>query len=337
MKNMKVLCIGSVTKDIFFPVKGATIIDTPDDLLSQKKIAFELGAKLHSDGRHETLGGCAVNVASGLARLGEEAGCYVLVGDDEIGNWAKKEIVKSKIDIGLFKTFPGIYSDLSAIVVDENTGERTIFSNHSASEKFEVEKNEIGNPEWIFISDLSGDWKKNLDTIIAVAKEKKIYLAFNPRQKALENDIQKNIQAISVMDILFVNKDEAINIISSKEGDGQNERLNDEKYLIEELKKIGPKVVALTDGIRGAWGFDGEQLLHVDALLRKAVDSTGAGDAFASGFLAAYLKNKNLEDCLKWGIINSSNSVTEYGGQKGLLTQEEINLKIQEVSVKSIS
>ncbi len=331
---MKVLCIGSVTKDIFFPVKGATIIDTPDDLLSQKKIAFELGAKLHSDGRYETLGGCSVNVASGLARLGEEAGCYVSAGDDEIGKWAKKELAKLKIDTGLFKTFPGIYSDLSAIVVDENTGERTIFSNHSASEKLEVKKDEIGNPEWIFISDLSGDWKKNLDTIIAVAEEKKICLAFNPRQKALENDIQKNIQAISVMDILFVNKDEAINIISSKEGDKRNEYLNDEKYLIEELKKIGPKIIALTDGVRGAWGFDGEQILHVDALLRKAVDSTGAGDAFASGFLAAHLKGKDLGEALKWGIINSSNSVTEYGGQKGLLSEQEIILLADKVKIE---
>lgn len=334
---MKVLCIGSVTKDIFFPVKGATIIDTPDDLLSQKKIAFELGAKLHSEGRYETLGGCSVNVASGLAKLDEEAGCYVLAGDDEIANWAKKELAKLKIDTGLFKTFPGIYSDLSAIVVDENTGERTIFSNHSASEKFEVEKNEIGNPEWIFISDLSGDWKKNLDTIIAVAIEKKIRLAFNPRQRALENDIQKNIQAISIMDILFVNKDEAIKVISSKERDAQSEHLNDEKYLIEELKKIGPKIVVITDGIRGAWAFDGEKLLHVDALVRKAIDTTGAGDAFASGFLAAHLKGKNIGESLQWGIINSSNSVTEYGGQKGLLTQEEINLKIQEVYVKLIN
>lgn len=331
---MKVLCIGSVTKDIFFPVKGATIIDTPDDLLSQKKIAFELGAKLHSDGRYETLGGCSVNLASGLAKLGEEVGCYVLAGDDEIGNWAKKELAKSKINADLFKTFPGIYSDLSAIVVDENTGERTIFSNHSASEKLEVKKDEIGNPEWIFISDLSGDWKKNLDTIIAVAKEKKIHLAFNPRQRALENDVQKNIQAISIMDILFVNKDEAIKIISSKEGDTQNGLLNDEKYLIGELKKIGPKVVALTDGIRGAWGFDGKQILHVDALLRKAVDTTGAGDAFASGFLAAHLKGKDLGEALKWGIINSSNSVTEYGGQKGLLDEKNINLLIDKINVE---
>jgi len=75
----------------------------------------------------------------------------------------------------------------------------------------------------------------------------------------------------------------------------------------------------------------------VDALVRKAVDTTGAGDAFASGFLAAHLKGKNIGEALQWGIINSSNSVTEYGGQKGLLTQEEINLKIQEVSVKLIN
>jgi len=72
----------------------------------------------------------------------------------------------------------------------------------------------------------------------------------------------------------------------------------------------------------------------VDALVRKAVDTTGAGDAFASGFLAAHLKGKNIGEALQWGIINSSNSVTEYGGQKGLLDEKNINLLIDKVNVE---
>ena len=88
--------------------------------------------------------------------------------------------------------------------------------------------------------------------------------------------------------------------------------------------------------MRGAWGFDGEQILHVDALVKEAVDTTGSGDAFASGFLAAHLKGKDLGESLKWGIINSSNSVTEYGGQKGLLTQEEIEKSLSQVNVEKL-
>jgi len=74
----------------------------------------------------------------------------------------------------------------------------------------------------------------------------------------------------------------------------------------------------------------------VDALVRKAVDTTGAGDAFASGFLAAHLKGKNIGEALQWGIINSSNSVTEYGGQKGLLTQEKIEEFVSKVNIEKL-
>ena len=115
-----------------------------------------------------------------------------------------------------------------------------------------------------------------------------------------------------------------------------NDELNDEILLVKKIKELGIEIVVITDGVRGAWGFDGNQILHVDALVKKAVDTTGAGDAFTGGFLAAHLKDKSLEEALKWGIINSSNSVTEYGGQKGLLNQEEIEKLLSQVNIEKL-
>ena len=66
----QVICIGSGSKDIFFPTTEGITQETPDDLTAQKKIIFELGAKYHIDNRFESLGGCAVNQACGLRRLG---------------------------------------------------------------------------------------------------------------------------------------------------------------------------------------------------------------------------------------------------------------------------
>ena len=53
---MKVICVGSTSKDIFFPTSEGQVVDTPEDLESQKKFVFELGAKYHISDRFESLG-----------------------------------------------------------------------------------------------------------------------------------------------------------------------------------------------------------------------------------------------------------------------------------------
>jgi fructokinase len=109
-----------------------------------------------------------------------------------------------------------------------------------------------------------------------------------------------------------------------KSGNYSTEALNSEKFLAEKLNGLGAKIVALTDGARGAWGFDGEEFLRVEVKKEKIADTLGAGDAFASGFVAAQLKDKGLAECLYWGIANSSSVIKSYGGVAGLLRENEI-------------
>ncbi|KKP95024.1 MAG: Ribokinase [Candidatus Moranbacteria bacterium GW2011_GWD2_36_12] len=322
---MKIICIGSATKDIFFPTSEGLIFDTPLEITSQKKIAFELGAKYQVKERWESIGGCAANVAQGLTKLGEQAECYSKIGDDELGHWIKKTLTQGGVGTETLEIEKECKSDLSFIIVDINSGERTIFSNRDANDKLVIMPEKLNRAHWIFISSLNGNWQKHIREILDIAKVNKIRIAFNPGQKNIKTDLSEVANAINVSEIFFVNKDEAIEIVG---GLGENtilELLENEEYLVKVLYKLGPKVVVITDGERGAWCYGGDRLLHCEALLmRKVVDTTGAGDAFTSGFFAAYLKRKNLGECLKWGIVNSSNSVTEYGGQKGLLNKVEI-------------
>lgn len=332
---MKILCIGSATKDIFFPTNEGVVIETPEDLLSQRKIAFEMGAKYHIESRFESLGGCSVNVAVGLSRLGENVSCYASIGDDMIAEWIKEKLISNRIGIANIEKQVKCQNDLSAILVDINSGERVIFSNQTSNKFLKIEKEKLLGFDWIFIGDLSGDWKKNSDLIVEYAKEKNIPFAINPRQKTIHDDAKKVMEAASCAQVLFCNKDEAIELVKSYTNKGE---FNDEKFLLKSLKDKGAALVVITDGTRGAWANDGHEMLHVDvdSFLRKAVDTTGAGDAFTSGFFAAYLKGKEVGECLKWGIINSSSSVQYYGGIEGLLKENEIEKMLEKVSVFSI-
>lgn len=322
----KIICIGSACKDVFFPTEEGKIIETPEDILSQRKIEFELGAKYKIEDRYEALGGCAVNVAAGLARLGTQVSCYSHIGNDHIADWILSELKKNNVGTEFITKDKKLSSDMSAIVVDRNSGERVIFSNQKANTKLEIIPEKISSAEWIFIGDLHGNWQENLDSILSVAREDKIKLAYNPKQINIHDDVKKVVEIIAGTQVLFLNKDESLEVLSQV-GDFSAADLEDENFLLEELKKLGAGIVVITDGVRGAWASDGGETFFVPGRKVNAVDSTGAGDAFASGFLGAQLRSKNLKECLDWGIANSSSSVQFYGAIDGLLDEEGISDK----------
>lgn len=324
----KIICIGSMAKDIIFPISDGEILETPEDLEAQKKIIFELGAKYQvAASRHESIGGCAANVACGLARLGIETYCATRVGDDDAGNWMKKELGKNGVETSLVQEGKNHRSDLSAIVANIPSEDRIIFSDRDSNEKLEIIPQDLEkvDAQWIFVSSLNGNeeesWDKKLDKILNLVSEKEIKLIFNPGQKNIKSNSQKVLEAVAQSEMLIINKDEAIEIVDKLDG-AKGETLNDEKFLAEKLHNLGAKIVALTDGASGAWGFDGENFLHIDAKKEKVADSLGAGDAFSSGFIAAHLKEKSLEECLRWGIENSTSVIQHYGAIEGLLKGE---------------
>ena len=327
---MKIICIGSSTKDIIFPISDGVLMETPEDLESQRKIVFELGAKYQvSQGRHETIGGCAANVACGLARLGEETYCATRVGGDQAGGWIKNELEGFGVKTALVQVGSEHRSDLSAIIAHVPSEDRIIFSDRDSNERLEISGDEIGKigAQWIFLSSLNGNaqegWEKKLDKILEIAKTENVKLIFNPGQKNIKSNPQKIIEVVRQLQMLIVNKDEAIEIVDKLEK-AEEEALNDEKFLAEKLHELGSQVIAITDGSRGAWAFDGKDFLHVEARKEKVADTLGAGDAFSSGFIAAYLKGKSLDECLKWGIANSSSVVRYYGAVEGLLSEDKI-------------
>jgi sugar/nucleoside kinase (ribokinase family) len=330
----KIICIGSSSKDIFFPTADGIILDTPEDLKAQKKIAFELGAKYQVEDRYEALGGVAANVAVGLSRLGIKSSCYSRVGKDALGEWIINELKREGVDTGSIQVDDAVKSDLSAIIVECKTKDRTIFYNRDANEKLEIIPKKLEVAEWFFISALNGEWEKHLDALLEIAEKKNIRLALNPGQHNLQSNAEKVIEAIKKSEVLILNKDEAIEIISHIQKDSAKDQLNDEKFLMKELQNLGPKNVALTDGSNGAWAYDGKQIIYAKITGDIPLETTGAGDAFTSAFLAAHLENKSIAESIKWGMANSGNVIKFYGAIEGLLSEKEISEKISKIKIE---
>lgn len=325
----KVICIGSGAKDVFFPLSETEIkiIDNPSDITAQKLLAFEYGAKYRINDRYEAPGGCAANASQGLARLGLDAFCYCRIGEDADGKWVVETLKKENVNTDLIQYDRDFRTDLSCILVNKEDGDRTIFYNRDANEKLEVKAEDL-EADWIFASALNGNWERNMDTILQAAKIKGIKLAYNPGQENIKDNLEKIREVIAQAEILFVNRDEATEII--------NKNSDEINMLIRELLALGVKVAVITDGKDGAYVSDGEKIIFAEALEKKAADTTGAGDAFSSGFLAAHIKGKSLEECLQWGTANGGNSVNFYGGVEGLLKENEIEDKIKDIKIKTV-
>ncbi len=331
------MCIGSASKDVFFPTSEGVVLETPEDLTAQRKVAFELGGKYRIDDRYEAVGGVAANVAQALAKLGIHSAVYSNVGDDEIGRWIRAELEKAGVSTRLLSVLPDLKSDLSAIIVLTQNGERTIFHNRDANECLEVAPGRLPGSEWFFVSALNGDWKGNLQKILDVASERGTRIALNPGQHNLREDAPRILAAAAKAEMVILNKDEALELVMKSGAGASEEELNDEKYLLSALHRFGVKTIGMTDGVRGAWGSDGKDMWHCPiGRVDRVVDSTGAGDAFSAAFFAAFILGKAIPDMLRYGIAESGSVVTEYGANGGILSVEEVESRIADLKPEKI-
>ena len=300
------------------------MIDTPEDIESQHKVMFEVGAKYQVEDRYEAPGGVAANSSIGLARLGIEAACYSQVGSDVVGDWVVAELGREGVDTRLLVRDTERWTDLSAILVLTQTGDRTIFFNRDANERLVVDPDRLTDAEWVFTSALNGDWQRNLRTILEVVRTTGIRLALNPGQRNLKDDPRMVVEAARLATVLVLNKDEAITMIETVEPGATADQLNDELFLVSHLQALGAGWIGLTDGARGAWASDGGPVIFAPTSGARAVDTTGAGDAFGSGFLAAHLHGYDVRTALRFGMANSASVIQYYGAQRGLLRKDDI-------------
>lgn len=329
----EVICIGSCSQDIFFPNDEYIVVETPEDITSKHKAAFEIGGKFLVPDRYEAIGGVAANVSIGLSRLGISSGCYTHIGQDAVGDWAIAELERERVSISLVDRDKEVKTDLSAIVVLMKSGDRIIFHNRDANERLLVKEACLVGSKWIFVSSLNGEWRKNIETITKYLDQSEAAFALNPGQHNLREDPGLILSLLKRVQVLILNKDEAIELLIH-ETDTDQLHLDDERYLLETFLKKGARCVGLTDGTRGAWATDGKEFLHADIhSLGPVVDSTGAGDAFASGFLSSQIRSESLSIGLATGIINSGGVITHYGAIDGLQTREERDALIQAIEI----
>lgn len=306
-----ILAIGDIVTDAFIRIKEASVTCEIDHKNCKLCVAFGEKIPYESVDVVKAVGNSA-NAAVSAARLGLSSALLAYVGDDSDGKECIEELERNNVITDFVRTEKGKKTNYHYVLWYDV--ERTILIKH---EQFNYKLGSIGSPRYLYLSSLGENSLDYHHEIAEFIKDNpKTKLVFQPGtfQIKLGKDTLKDIYAQT--EIFFCNVEEAQKILSVTS--------RDMKSLMKSIAELGPKYVFITDGIEGAYAYDGTDFWFMPIYPHEAFERTGAGDAFASTIVSALALGLSTKEALMWGPINSMSVVSKVGAQKGLLSREKL-------------
>ncbi len=327
MTAKRILGIGNALMDVVVKLTDEQVLAT-NNLPKGSMTLVDAETSKHIDEQTErfekllTPGGSVANSVHGLAQLGSQVGFIGKVGTDELGSIYFNELMKIGAIPELFKSEQTPTGRAMALVTPD--GERTFGTFLGAA--IELTPSDL-TPELFDgynIAYIEGYLVQNHDLIrkaVYLAKDSGMLVALD---LASYNVVEQNIDFLkevvtNSVDILFANEDEA-KAFTGKEP---------EDALVELSELVDIAVVKI--GSKGSLIKQGNHRIHIEAIESTCVDTTGAGDLFASGFLYGVSKDLPLERCGQLGAITAGYVIRTYGARMDNETWSEIRNKIAEL------
>ena len=281
IKDIDILCVGETLVDFIGHQTGVLINNTRD--------------------YHRYLGGSPTNVAMNAARLGLKSKMIATVGNDGLGEYILKRFNEIGVDTGSIKTIEN--KPTSAIFVSRSEGTPDFLPYRKAD--YFISEDQISK-------EILSKSKIYHTTCFALSKNPAQSTILKKAEEAYKLGCKLSID-VNFSDKIWADREEAIHIIKAysrfnpliKISEDDMLRLFEEnlpqKQIFNFFHSAGANTVCLTLGKKGV--KLSQKALGVTEMpstkLKKIVDTTGAGDAFWSGFLFAYIKEKPIDECLR--------------------------------------
>lgn len=301
-----ILSIGKATQDVFLKSEEF-------DPKKEGKVMYThlpLGLKMEVEDVTFATGGNATNVAVTFARQGLHARYMWTLGDDPASETVLHDLDKEGVDTSLVAQAEKYQSGYSVIMIATN-GERTILNHRGVStgpRGVDLDFKAIEEADWIYPTSLANGGVELLGHIVNAARRGDSKVILNPAGPELA-DPAKLKAILEDVDVLVMNKEEMSQLVHGS--------------TLEELVRHGLNlcpVVIVSDGPNGVCASDGKTIvtagMYEDV---PVIDRTGAGDAFASGFLSQWAQGKSLKDSIIFASANSTSVVTKIGAKGGIL------------------
>jgi ribokinase len=321
-RSLDVLVVGDVLIDAFiklFDDNAWTFENEKGKWLSipfGQKVPFDFAKVVNAVGN-------AANASVSIAKLGLRSGLVSNVGNDGYGRDIIGELGKEGVDCRFVHINPQKVSNYHYVLWYKD--DRTILIKHEEYDYFWPSFRSTDIPSWVYLTSIAQNTLDYHDQISEwLDKNADIKLAFQPGTFQIEAGVERLSRIYKRSEVVVMNREEAVTVSG---GDYNN--IHD---LLDKLHALGPKIVVITDGPNGAYASDGPQRLKMPLYPdpKPPYERTGAGDAFASTFIAALAKGNTLDGALQLAPINAMSVVQLIGGKAGLLSEEEIEKLLQQ-------
>lgn len=306
--SFDIISVGDATLDVFVSLHEASVMCNLQKDVCQLCLSY--ADKIPVEKVERMIGGNAANNAVGSSRLGLKSAFYSIVGNDETGRHIIETIHKEKVSCDYVQIDKKQESNYSVVL--NFKGERTILVYH-IDRAYKMPK--FKPTKWFYLTSMG---KNHMDfhlQLLGHVKKTGAQLGFNPGTHQLKQGLEKLKPLLAATTVLFVNKEEAKRLVGE---------IVDMKELLAATKRVGPKIVVITDGEKGSFAYDGVTYWKCGITETPVIERTGAGDSFATAFIAALNHGKEIPDALRWGTMNSGSVITKVGPQAGLLTKSQM-------------
>ena len=319
----RILGIGSALVDILTQIPDEHILqelNLPKGSMTyvDAQTSVEIGKKLARYGNQMASGGSAANTMSGLALLGIEAGFLSKIGDDEIGRFFEKQMTDSHVYPQMLKsTTPS--GRVQALVTPD--GERTFATCLGAAAEMsadDIRRDLFEGWDILYVEGYLVANPTMLDKAVTTAKEAGLKIAIDMASyNVVEESRDYFMQLIeNYVDYVFANEKEAFALTGMEP--------------LQALDFIASRcdIAVVKVGAKGAYIKRGNDMVTVPPMKANVIDTNGAGDMWAAGFMAGFVKGENLAKCGQMGAIVAANVIEVLGTKMDKARWEKIHTAI---------
>lgn len=316
-----VITLGSATVDVFAET-SSELVKFVTAQGEKDFIAYPSGSKILVSSLNFLVGGGGTNTAVTFARQGFKTAFLGKIGNDEHSYQVLHLLEREKISFIGAKGGQTGYS----IVLDSIEDDRTILAFKGSNNHLMPEDVGFHNlqTKWLYSSSMVGESFETLKLIFKHAKSQNTKIAFNPSSYQAKLGIARLQEIIDMCTVLIMNLEEA-QLLTGKHGDAVE--------LSTILGQDSERYVIVTDGSNGATCYyKGEVRIITPTPNLVVIETTGAGDAFASGFVSGLIHGLSIEDSLKFGLVQSESVIQSRGAKSNILTKDEAMKRIAHFS-----